>query len=74
MKSKKLNTRTMDDMTQYEVSRWLALLDAVNIVADNAEKNGMHFSEMQIKQTAIETYVDSTCTTILKAITGKKVV
>ena len=49
----------VDEMNKFQLSRWIALFEAVNIIADKAEKNGEDFDGMSLKQTAIEDYVDA---------------
>ena len=63
----------MDDMNDYQVSRWLALFEAVNIIADKVEKAGGCLSYTHMKQPALEHYVDSTSGDIYKALTGKEI-
>ena len=62
----------MEDMDAYQLSRWLALFEGINIVADAAEKEGKSFGYMHIKQPALEEYVDSTSVLIYRELTGKE--
>lgn len=48
-------------MTDFEMSRWFALVDAVNMVADMAEQRNVDFSKLDIKPSAIEHYIEATC-------------
>ncbi len=55
----KLNKKTTDDMSDEEVTRWLCLFDAVNYVADRAEKIGVDInkSNVWIKPIAFRNYI-----------------
>lgn len=59
------------DMTDVQLSRWIALYEAVNLIADNAEKLGANLNFMNMKKTPLDQYVDSTSTLIYRALTGK---
>jgi hypothetical protein len=63
------NKKEVDDMDVIELSRWLALFEGVNIIADKAEDSGKTFNYMQIKQPALEEYVDSSSILIHRALT-----
>jgi len=43
-----------------ELSRWIALYEAVNLVADKAEELGKDFSKLQINPLKVREYMDST--------------
>ena len=62
----------VENMTAFQLSRWIALFDGINIVADKAEKDGRRFNFMHIKQPALEEYVDRTSVLIYREITGKE--
>jgi hypothetical protein len=62
----------IDELNDYQLSRWIALYEAVNLIADNAEKNGKTFDYTHMKKPAIEKYVDSTSGMVYKSITGKE--
>jgi len=67
-----LGKAIVDGMTAFQLSRWLALFEGVNLVADQAEKRGQKFSQMNIKQPALEDYIDSMSTGIFKELTTEK--
>jgi len=62
----------MEDMSAYQLARWLALFEGINLVADKAEKEGKSFVYIHIKQPALEDYVDSTSILIYRELTGKE--
>jgi hypothetical protein len=43
-----------------ELSRWISLYEAVNIIADKAEDLGKDFSKIQINPLKVREYMDST--------------
>ena len=59
------------DMDNYQVSRWIALYEAVNLIADNAEKSGKRIDSMILKKTPLTEYIDSTSDIIYRNLTGK---
>jgi len=54
-----LNKKTIEDMTDEEVSRWLCLFEAVNYVATKAEKLGIDINKNDswIKPLAFKNYI-----------------
>lgn len=54
-----LNKKTINDMTDEEVSRWLCLFEAVNYVATKAEKLGIDINKNDswIKPLAFKNYI-----------------
>ena len=47
-------------MTLYEESRWLALMECVDLIGDTAEKSGINFETLQLNHPAMMHYVDET--------------
>lgn len=43
-----------------ELSRWISLYEAVNIIADKSEELGKDFSKIQINPLKVREYMDST--------------
>lgn len=43
-----------------ELSRWISLYEAVNIIADKAEEMGKDFDKIQINPLKVKEYMDST--------------
>lgn len=43
-----------------ELSRWISLYEAVNLIADKCEEKGMNFNTIQLSPLEIKTYMDST--------------
>ena len=48
-------------MDRFEEARWLALMEAVNIIADECEDRGKSFDELKISPLDVEKYIESTC-------------
>jgi hypothetical protein len=49
----------LDKMSVYELCRWSALEEAVNIIGDKCEERGIDFEKIQLNPLDIMTYVDS---------------
>lgn len=49
----------LDKMSIYELCRWSALEEAVNIIGDKCEERGIDFEKIQLNPLDIMTYVDS---------------
>ncbi len=48
----------LDKMSLYELCRWSALEEAVNIISDKCEERGLDFEKIQLNPLDIMTYVD----------------
>jgi hypothetical protein len=57
-----METKTTNKISLYEFSRWAALLEAVNIIADKCEDRGINFDSQEgmkyIKPLDIQDYVN----------------
>ena len=51
-----------------ELSRWIALYEAVNTIADKAEEKNISFDKIDLKPIAIHKYMDATENVILKKV------
>jgi len=51
-----LKTKTVNEMSNEEISRWLCLFDAVNYVAGKAEKMGNWIKPLAFKNYITEMY------------------
>lgn len=47
-----------NQMTDYEQSRWIALMDCVALISDTADKNKVSFENIQFNHPAMMHYVD----------------
>jgi len=45
-------------MTTYEIARWYALIDAVNVIGEKCEDNGTDFDLVELKPLEILKYVE----------------
>ena len=61
----------IDSMTTFTASRWLALIEAVNLISDKAKDRNLRLRDINFKQTAIRKYVDGISDTIYKCIEKK---
>ena len=53
-----------DKMPNFEKSRWMALYEAVNVIAEKADDRKVNFNELSIKQPAMVKYINSSCDSI----------
>ena len=55
----KVSNVDLNKMSIYELCRWSALEEAVNIIGDKCEERGIDFESIQLNPLDIMTYVDS---------------
>jgi hypothetical protein len=55
----KVSEANIEKMSLYELCRWSALEEAVNIIGDKCEERGVDFEKIQLNPLDIMTYVDS---------------
>jgi hypothetical protein len=55
----KVSDADLDKMSLYELCRWSALEEAVNIIGDKCEERGIDFEKIQLNPLDIMTYVDN---------------
>jgi hypothetical protein len=57
--TEKASEVNLETMSLYELCRWSALEEAVNIIGDKCEERGIDFDNIQLNPLDIMTYVDS---------------
>ena len=62
--------QSVDEMSIKKLSRWIALYNGINAIADEAEKNGRKFNYMHIKQPALEEYVNTISADVYKELSN----
>ncbi len=67
-----VDANLMETLDDFQMSRWLALFDGINIIAENADKVGEDWGDLYIKQPALEDYVEKTSVLIYRELTGKE--
>jgi hypothetical protein len=67
MKNRNKNWKTIHEETSV-LAKWIALYEAVNILADKADEKGMPFKKVDLKPLAIKKYISSTENIILKKL------
>jgi hypothetical protein len=55
----KVSEVNLEEMSLYELCRWSALEEAVNLIGDKCEERGVDFEKVQLNPLDIMTYVDS---------------
>jgi hypothetical protein len=56
-----MSDKKIEDMTVFEQSRWYALLEAINIIADECDARGKNFEKIKISPLDVEKYIEGTC-------------
>lgn len=51
----------LDDMSNFEIARWQAMMDAVELINETCQERKKDFNTVDIKPKAIEKYIESTC-------------
>lgn len=51
----------LDNMSHFEIARWQALMDSIEIIYEKCIERKMKFSELNIKPLDISKYIESTC-------------
>lgn len=59
MNENKKSEVDINKMSLYELCRWSALEEAVNIIGDKCEDRGIDFEKIQLNPLDIMTYVDT---------------
>lgn len=67
MKNRNKNWKTIHEETS-KTAKWIALYEAINILADKAEEKGIPFKKVELKPLAIKKYISSTENIILKKL------
>ena len=62
----------LNSLNYYQLSRWLALFEGVNLIAEAADDKKLHFKTINIKPAALLKYVDGTCDKICERLTTKQ--
>jgi hypothetical protein len=51
----------LDSMSNFEIARWQAMMDAVELINETCQERKKDFNAVDIKPKAIEKYIESTC-------------
>lgn len=60
------------DKKLYALSRWAALYDAINMIADKTEEKNISFERVELKPLKILEYVDATSDIIMRKLLEEK--
>lgn len=55
----KTSSANIENMSLYELCRWSALEEAINLIGDKCEERGIDFDKIQLNPLDIMTYVDN---------------
>lgn len=64
------NTKTIKDLSLYEVSRWYALIDAINIVSEKCDDRRVEFSDVELKPLELLRYVNVVSDTVYNKLSN----
>ena len=56
-----MSDKKLEDMSIFEQSRWYALMEAVNLIADECEERHIDFDTIKISPLDVEKYIEGTC-------------
>jgi hypothetical protein len=56
-----MSDKKLEDMSVFEQSRWYALMDAINIIANECDERGRNFDKIKISPLDIVKYIENTC-------------
>ncbi len=55
-------------MTEYEEARWIALMDCMSIISEQADKNKVDFDGLQFNHPAMVHYIDEVSDQVYRAL------
>lgn len=67
----KVSDVNIEKMSVYELCRWSALEEAINIISDKCEERGIDFDTIQLNPLDIMTYVDNQTDKIYEKVNTK---
>lgn len=56
-----MSRTNVDEMTVFEQARWFSLMEAVNIIATEADERNIDFNKLKISPLDLEKYIEKTC-------------
>ena len=73
MEKPEMNGKALvEAMNDFQTSRWLALCEAVELIADHAKKKKVKFETLNFKSNAIEAYVNHNSNIIYRKLVGQE--
>jgi hypothetical protein len=67
----KVSEANIEQMSLYELCRWSALEEAINLIGDKCEERGVDFEKIQLNPLDIMTYVDGQTDKIYEKVSTK---
>jgi len=64
--------KTIDQMDNFEVSRWLALVEAVNIIDEECQNRKRSFDALRLEPLTIRKYIEGTCDIFCRKLNEEK--
>lgn len=62
------NKNGVEQMGLFEMSRWGALMEGVNLIADECDERGIDFDTLNLEPLNLRKYVEGTCDKIYKKL------
>lgn len=53
--------KDLDKMSTFELGRWLSLMEAVNIIADECDERKIDFEKLRLEPLTVRKYIEGTC-------------
>lgn len=63
--------KIVSDMNKRQLSRWISLFEAVNIIADNAEEFGISIKDLTLKKPPLDMYIKQTSDIVYRELSNK---
>ena len=64
------NTNKIKDLSLYEIARWYALIDAINIVSEKCDDRKVEFSTVELKPLELLRYVNVVSDTVYNKLSN----
>lgn len=64
------NTKKINDLSLYEVSRWYALIDAIHIVSEKCDDRRVDFNTVELKPLELLKYVNVVSDTVYNKLSN----
>lgn len=68
-----MSTKQIEDLSDYEIARWSALIIGIDKIADMADAKALDFNTIHIDQPALDKFVDEISDDVLFAMQSKEI-
>ena len=64
--------KSVDEMSVFELSRWCALFNAINVIGEECEERNIDFNTLKLSPISLDRYINNTCDQIAKNIINER--